>query len=214
MVSLADFESHTLWGLIFYVQALSAPDVGLGPFYASTSMISLPFTFLLQESSSQLCLCPSLCGLSFMSLAVEDLFYRSSGHHQREFSMCSCSHGVSVGGGKLRIFLLFHLPLTMGHNYILQEKEGMGSAPLTLTTPWPLVTRLLPLRHWALWGQASLIPPYSFRISHRNQPPPGQVKFFGYIPTMNCVPLCIRIHSSARLYEQCATPPADYKLWE
>lgn len=54
-LSPADFEHQTVWELIF-VQVPNTPGVGFDPFYSSTPSYAL----LLQEPSSQLCLCPCL----------------------------------------------------------------------------------------------------------------------------------------------------------
>ena len=110
----AGFHRQLLWEFVFPGQVSKAgePHKGHGPpllGVSFSSVASLPLWSACQGRGSDwtvLCAsCPSWPGLAFRSSGVEHLFSCLQAiHPQRWCFICSCSLGVSMGGGELRAF--------------------------------------------------------------------------------------------------------------
>ena len=122
-VGPAGFQSQALWGLIFPKQGFragesnvrfgsSAPHEDLSLWSSSPSWVTASMVWILTGP----CLClahPPRCDFFFLPLVVENLFYSFSGCSQNNCSICNCSFDVFLGGNELRIFLFYHLDLTV-----------------------------------------------------------------------------------------------------
>lgn len=121
-ISPVVFQNEIFWGLVSLLQVpwVEVPDMGMSPHFSGRSsgfMTSLPTVdchtwvgFFWRPGDWQT---TSLSSLRVLTWSFYSLLWRRSPASFRVFSwgsnsICNCIFGVSVGGGKFRIFLHHH----------------------------------------------------------------------------------------------------------